>query len=253
MMTGDTGEIDTSLFVRQAVCLMIEEASEAEVSERLARGYYERGSQTAEDEVPREYRNGVRLGRLKTAEGVIEYGVPSTDGAPGLIRAVEECLPRALRQRCLAHKMRNLKTKVPAERWREVKAMALAAYHASSPKTAQLAADLAACLALCDQWGKAGHVVRYGHHDLVGKARVIRTFEHVASRSHHVTAGGTRTSDPTGHHVPGIFTNRDTFQSRFSSHSRLLCRWPLGDVACKPRSVSAQAVGRHLLIDSPPQ
>jgi len=30
---------------------------------------------------------------------------------------------------------------VPAERWREVKAMALAAYHASSPKTAELAAE----------------------------------------------------------------------------------------------------------------
>ncbi len=290
MLAGDTGEIDTSLFVRQAVRLMIEEALEAEVSERLGRGYYERGSQTTEDEVPRGYRNGVRVGRLKTAEGAIEYGVPQvrglegwqseiraalggkseelerlavemyarglsmrdieaaftaidgrcllsrsaasrvcealwahyqefarrdlsgiavaylfidgvaerlhlgqpreavlaawaitmsgakvlvglqpgtkedtascsdflrdlkargladpvvvvTDGAPGLIRAVEECLPRALRQRCLAHKLRNLETKVPAERWREVRAMALAAYHASSPKTAELAAE----------------------------------------------------------------------------------------------------------------
>lgn len=291
MLTGDTGELDTSGFVRQAVRLMIEEALEAEVSERLGRGYYERGGQATEDaDAPRGYRNGVRVGRLKTAEGVIEYGVPQvrglegwqseiraalggksdelerlavemyarglsmrdieaaftapdgrcllsrsaasrvcealwadyqefarralsgievaylfidgvterlhlgqsreavlaawaitmngskvlvglqpgtkedtaccsdflrdlkargladpvlivTDGAPGLIRAVEECLPRALRQRCLAHKIRNLETKVPAERWREVKAMALAAYHASSPKTAQLAAE----------------------------------------------------------------------------------------------------------------
>jgi transposase-like protein len=36
-----------------------------------------------------------------------------TDGAPGLIRAVETCFPRALRQRCLAHRMRNLRGKVP--------------------------------------------------------------------------------------------------------------------------------------------
>ena len=45
-----------------------------------------------------------------------------TDGVPGLIRAVEEVLPRSLRQRCLAHKLRNLEAKVPQERWREVKA-----------------------------------------------------------------------------------------------------------------------------------
>lgn len=288
MLAGETGEMDTSAFVRQAVRLMIEEALEAEVSERVGRGYYERGSSA--DEGARGHRNGVRIGRLKSAEGVIEYGVPqvrgldgwqseiraalcgkseelerlavemyarglsmrdieaaftapdgrcvlsrsaasrvcevlwadyqefarrdlsgievaylfidgvaerlhlgqpreavlaawaitmsgnkvlvglqpgtkedtaccsdflrdlkargladpilaATDGAPGLIRAVEECLPRALRQRCLAHKMRNLEAKVPAERWREVKGTALAAYHASSPKTAELAAE----------------------------------------------------------------------------------------------------------------
>jgi putative transposase len=30
------------------------------------------------------------------------------DGARGLIRAIEECFPRSARQRCLAHKLRNL-------------------------------------------------------------------------------------------------------------------------------------------------
>jgi transposase-like protein len=29
-----------------------------------------------------------------------------------MIRAIEECSPRSLRQRCLAHKMRNLQSKV---------------------------------------------------------------------------------------------------------------------------------------------
>jgi transposase-like protein len=76
----------------------------------------------------------------KPAASPILYS-SSRMGPPGLIRAVEKCLPRALRQRCLAHKLRNLETKVPAERWREVKAMALAAYHASSPKIAEMAAD----------------------------------------------------------------------------------------------------------------
>lgn len=64
-----------------------------------------------------------------------------TDGAPGLIRAVEEVLPRSLRQRCLAHRIRNLQGKVPAEQWPEVKGMAHAAYRASSPALARLTRD----------------------------------------------------------------------------------------------------------------
>lgn len=53
------------------------------------------------------------------ARGLADPGLVITDGAPGLIWVVEECLPRALRQRCLAHKLINLEPKVPAERWRE--------------------------------------------------------------------------------------------------------------------------------------
>ncbi|PYO54527.1 MAG: hypothetical protein DMD84_02400 [Candidatus Rokuibacteriota bacterium] len=34
-----------------------------------------------------------------------------TDGAPGLIRAVETCFPRTVRQRCLVHRLRNLRSK----------------------------------------------------------------------------------------------------------------------------------------------
>src|SRR5215831_5614792 len=32
----------------------------------------------------------------------------TSDGAPGIIKAIEICFPRAARQRCLAHRMRNL-------------------------------------------------------------------------------------------------------------------------------------------------
>jgi transposase-like protein len=65
----------------------------------------------------------------------------STDGAPGLIRAVEEVFPKSLRQRCLAHKMRNLEAKVPLEMWRELKGAAYAAYQAGSPKLAAMAKE----------------------------------------------------------------------------------------------------------------
>lgn len=75
------------------------------------------------------------------ARGLSDPVLTVTDGAPGLIRAVEEVFPRSLRQRCLAHRIRNLQTKVPEERWREVKAHAVAAYQASSPTLARLVRD----------------------------------------------------------------------------------------------------------------
>lgn len=65
----------------------------------------------------------------------------ATDGAPGLIRAVEEVFPRSLRQRCLAHKIRNLEAKVPGEVWRELKGAAYAAYQAGSPRLAEMAKE----------------------------------------------------------------------------------------------------------------
>ena len=45
-----------------------------------------------------------------------------TDGAPGLIGAVEVVFPRSLRQRCLVHRARNLLAKVPKHAQPEVKA-----------------------------------------------------------------------------------------------------------------------------------
>jgi transposase-like protein len=64
-----------------------------------------------------------------------------SDGAPGVIRAIEECFPRGLRQRCLAHKMRNLQSKVPADVWPEFHARAQACYQAASPALARLLRD----------------------------------------------------------------------------------------------------------------
>jgi putative transposase len=64
-----------------------------------------------------------------------------SDGAPGMIRAIEECFPRSLRQRCLAHKMRNLQSKVPESLWPAFKARAMACYQAASPALARLLRD----------------------------------------------------------------------------------------------------------------
>ncbi|HEX5759983.1 MAG TPA: transposase, partial [Thermoanaerobaculia bacterium] len=66
-----------------------------------------------------------------------------SDGAPGVIKAIETCFPRSARQRCLAHRMRNLAAKVPEDCWPEFKARATAAYQAPSRAIAR---DLAAGL-----------------------------------------------------------------------------------------------------------
>ena len=68
-----------------------------------------------------------------------------SDGAPGIIRAIEECFPRSARQRCLAHRMRNLAAKVSADPWPEFKARVTACYQAPSRAIArQLAAGIRA-------------------------------------------------------------------------------------------------------------
>ena len=46
----------------------------------------------------------------------------TSDGAPGLIRAVDECFPNSLRIRCWVHKMENLSFKVPRDEWPDLKA-----------------------------------------------------------------------------------------------------------------------------------
>jgi transposase-like protein len=56
----------------------------------------------------------------------------ASDGAPGIIKAIETCFPRSARQRCLAHRMRNLAAKVPEDLWPDFKARVQAAYQAPS-------------------------------------------------------------------------------------------------------------------------
>jgi len=77
------------------------------------------------------------------ARGLGDPVLVVSDGAPGVIRAIEECFPRSARQRCLAHRMRNLAAKVPADLWPDFKARATAAYQAPSRAIAR---DLAAGL-----------------------------------------------------------------------------------------------------------
>ncbi len=64
-----------------------------------------------------------------------------SDGAPGVIKAIEVCFPRSARQRCLAHRMRNLAAKVPDDLWPEFKARVQASYQAPSRQIARELAE----------------------------------------------------------------------------------------------------------------
>jgi len=69
-----------------------------------------------------------------------DRGLPSpllviSDGAPGLIAAIEQGLPKALRQRCLIHRARNVLAKVPAGMQAEIKDAYWAVFDTEDLKT----------------------------------------------------------------------------------------------------------------------
>ena len=61
--------------VKLATRLIVEEALEAESRDALGRDYYEHGASPGQG-----WRNGVRMGRLKTAEGLVDYAAPQIAG-----------------------------------------------------------------------------------------------------------------------------------------------------------------------------
>jgi transposase-like protein len=62
----------------------------------------------------------------------------TSDGAPGLIAAIEEIWPHSLRQRCLVHKKRNILDKVPDSARQEVKKGLNAIYDAPNREVANV-------------------------------------------------------------------------------------------------------------------
>jgi transposase-like protein len=61
--------------VKLATRLIVEEALEGESRDALGREYYEHGAMVGQG-----WRNGTRTGRLKTAEGLVEYAAPQVAG-----------------------------------------------------------------------------------------------------------------------------------------------------------------------------
>ena len=78
MMNGDLGTAaGRGDLVHLALRLIVEEALEGEVSDVLGRERYERGEGEKAG-----YRNGYRTGRMKTAEGAVDYSAPQVRDTP---------------------------------------------------------------------------------------------------------------------------------------------------------------------------
>ena len=88
------------------------------------------GSRESYDNCLEFIRNMVRRG-LRTPILV------ATDGAPGLISAVEQVWGKSLRQRCLAHKMRNILDKVSPAAREEIKRRVQDVFYAPSLEVAK--------------------------------------------------------------------------------------------------------------------
>ncbi len=75
------GELGTAAgrgdLVRLALRLIVEEALEGEVSDALGRERYERG-----EDGKNGYRIGYRPGKIKTAEGAMDYSAPQVRDTP---------------------------------------------------------------------------------------------------------------------------------------------------------------------------
>jgi putative transposase len=65
----------------------------------------------------------------------------TSDGAPGLIAAIEECFPQSKRQRCLRHKLQNIANKLPHDALAEVMPKIKNAYYQTDQKVAKICAE----------------------------------------------------------------------------------------------------------------
>jgi len=62
---------------------------------------------------PESYEDWLDLGRDLTRRGLRSPWLMVSDGAPGLIKAIEQLWPDADRGRCAVHRLRNILAKLP--------------------------------------------------------------------------------------------------------------------------------------------
>jgi transposase-like protein len=134
--------------------------------------------------------------RSMIKRGLRQPLLATADGAPGLIKAVEECFPGTKRQRCLFHKMQNIVNKLPENAKREIMSKVRAVFDQTNKEVAKIGVqklieeyadeypsamkcfqdDLEACLAFME--------FPAGHHKSIRTTNLIeRAFEEHRRRS----------------------------------------------------------------------
>ena len=147
----------------------------------------------------------------------------TTDGAPGLIRAVTEVWGRSLRQRCLAHKMRNILDKVPKNAQAEVKRRVRDVFYAPSPEMAQ---DRAAEVLQAYQEAHPGAMKSFND-DLEASLAYLRCppRHHRSIRTTNLIERAFLESRRRTKVIPHFFTERSCLKLVFSALWKTSQRW----------------------------
>jgi transposase-like protein len=77
-----------------------------------------------------------------TKRGLRQPLLVISDGAPGLIAAMEKYFPKADRQRCIAHKLRNIAAKLPRDVQKIILEEIKAVYYAADTQSAEVLASM---------------------------------------------------------------------------------------------------------------
>jgi transposase-like protein len=169
----------------------------------------------------------------------------TTDGAPGLLRAVEEAFPNSLRQRCLAHKTRNVTDKVPNNVRAEIKNAVRAAYYAPNREVANMiAADVlkayqsnypASMRSFQDDWEAS---IAYLRCPAIHHKRIRTT--NLLERSFLEERRRTRT-------IPRFFTERSCLKLVFATLWRASQRWQgvrMTEIECQQLKLLRRQLGQ---------
>ena len=108
--------------------------------------------------------------------------------------------------------------------------------------------------ALRDQRREAGHVFGDRSHDLIGKTRVIETFERIVQKTVPQQRMAQKQRALSGCDLEGRLGHRDSLEAQCVQPPAGVFRgWPLGHMRCQPLPLDPQTTGGHLLIDPPPE
>lgn len=165
----------------------------------------------------------VEMLRDMVRRGLQEPTVITSDGAPGVIKAIGSVFPNSLRVRCWFHRMQNLGGKVPAEVWPDIKAQLRAIRDAANlAQGKQLAA-----LFIRDYQREYPSLVKAFKDDLDALLNVLRV--PVAHRKHVRTTNIIERSFGEERRrtkvIPGFMTEKSALKLIFSVLIRATKRW----------------------------